>query len=77
MTKPIPFEALSNTQKAELDGYLFADLKIVFLRKLVDYTGQPLKYGIEFIHERFNFLVANHKDKFQVPLDDYWEDFYT
>jgi hypothetical protein len=61
----------------EIDSELFNGHILQALIKIRENFGVGLGDSIFMADDRFQFLVLNQKEKFQVDIKTYWEGFYS
>ena len=59
------------------DSLLFEGVRIQAVQAFREDFGLSLRKAIEHVGARFSYLVDHQQDRFQVPLADYWDGFYS
>ncbi len=62
---------------ADLDGLLFKGDKMRWLLKYRQTNKTDLREAQGALKDRFEYLKSNHSEKFEVPLESYWDGFYS
>jgi hypothetical protein len=60
-----------------IDPLLFAGLRIRALAALQEVASLPLSEAIDLLGDRQRHLAESAPQRFTVPLDGYWDGFYT